>query len=302
MARTGSQAAATPAGWTDYALLVTLAAIWGGSFLFIKIAIDTIPPMTIAAGRIALAAGILYLAARIAGQRLPAFGQAWIFITGIAIFGNAVPFTLIGWGEEEIDSGLAAILMAIVPLCTLVVAHFFTSDEKITTQKVIGLIIGFTGIILLIGPSSLLSLGTEAIHQLAVALGAACYGFSSVMAKQLSGLPRRGVAAAIMITSTSLIVPMALITDQPWLLTPSGSAVFSVVMLGVTSTALAQIILLKIVKEQGASFLSLNNYMVPVFGLIWGMIFLAERPDPSSLAAFLLIMAGIAVTQFKRRR
>ena len=121
------------------------------------------------------------------------------------------------------------------------------------------------------------------------------------MAKQLSGLPRRGVAAAIMVSSAALIVPMAAFTEQPWLLNPSSGAILSVIMLGITSTALAQIILLKIVKERGASFLSLNNYMVPVFGLLWGVIFLAERPDPSSLGAFLLILAGIAVTQYKRR-
>lgn len=294
--------AGNPAGLKDYALLVTLAAIWGGSFLFIKLAIDTIPAMTIAAGRIALAAAILYLAARMAGQRLPAWGIHWVYILGIAIFGNAVPFTLIGWGEEQIDSGLAAILMAIVPLCTLVMAHFFTADEKISLQKVIGLIIGFTGIILLIGPESLMTLGDEAVRQLAVALGAACYGVSSILAKKLSGLPRRAIAAAIMISSTAVILPASLIFDQPWILQPTGMAVFSVIMLGLTSTALAQIILLKIVKEHGASFLSLNNYMVPVFGLIWGAVFLAERPDPESLAAFLLILAGIAVTQYRRRR
>lgn len=105
-----------PVGIRDYGLLVCLAAIWGGSFLFIKLAVDTIPPATIAAGRIALAACILYLAARMAGQRLPAFGRHWIFIAGVAIFGNAIPFSLIGWGEAKIDAGLAAILMATVPV------------------------------------------------------------------------------------------------------------------------------------------------------------------------------------------
>lgn len=292
---------ANPAGLRDYSLLVALAAIWGGSFLFIKLAVDTIPPATIAAGRIALAAAILYLAARAAGQRLPAFGRHWIFIAGIAIFGNAIPFSLIGWGEEKIDSGLAAILMATVPLCTMVLAHFFTDDERLSIRKIIGLIVGFGGIVILIGPKALMTLGDDAIRQIAVACGAACYGVSSIMAKRLSGLPRRAVAAGIMLTSTCFIVPVAMITEQPWTLTPDTTGIFSVIMLGLLSTALAQIILLKIVRERGASFLSLNNYMVPVFGLTWGMIFLAERPDPSSLAGLLLILTGIGITQWRRK-
>lgn len=292
---------ANPVGIRDYGLLVSLAAIWGGSFLFIKLAVDTIPPATIAAGRIALAACILYLAARMAGQRLPAFGRIWIFIAGIAVFGNAVPFTLIGWGEEKIDSGLAAILMATVPLCTMVLAHFFTDDEHLSIRKILGLIVGFAGIVILIGPKALLTLGDDAIRQIAVATGAACYGVSSILAKRLSGLPRRGVAAAIMTTSACFIVPVALVTDRPWTASPDAIGIFSIIMLGLLSTALAQIILLKIVRERGASFLSLNNYMVPVFGLIWGVIFLAERPEPTSLLAFLLILAGIGITQYRRK-
>ncbi|WP_259781886.1 DMT family transporter [Aestuariispira ectoiniformans] len=290
-----------PVGIRDYGLLVCLAAIWGGSFLFIKLAVDTIPPATIAAGRIALAACILYLAARMAGQRLPAFGRHWIFIAGVAIFGNAIPFSLIGWGEAKIDAGLAAILMATVPLCTMVLAHFLTDDERLSIRKIAGLIVGFTGIVILIGPKALMTLGDDAIRQVAVASGAACYGLSSIMAKKLSGLPRRAVAAAIMATSSCFIVPVALITDRPWTTEPAAIGIFSVVMLGLLSTALAQIILLKIVRERGASFLSLNNYMVPVFGVIWGIIFLAERPNPSSLVAFLLILTGIGITQYRRK-
>ncbi len=289
----------TAPGPKDYALLVLLASIWGASFLFIKIAVADIPPLTITAGRISLAALILYIAMKLAGQNRPTGTRNWLLITGAALFGNALPFTLISWGELKVDSGLAAILMAIMPLSTLILAHFFTNDEKLTKRKILGIIVGFAGIIILIGPAVLKSLGSEALAQLAVAAGAICYSIASMFIKHLHGVPGRAAAAWVMLISTVMVLPACLFFDQPWQLAPDPTSVIAVVILGIFPTALAMLFVLKIIREQGASFLSMNNYMVPIFGVIWGTVFLAEHPSPQSGIALVLILAGIAISRAK---
>ncbi len=282
----------------DYGMLVILAAIWGGSFMFIKVAVDTVPPITITAGRLAIAAIFLYITARMAGQNLPRDKDTWFWAFVIAVIGNAVPFTLIGWGEKGIDSGLASILMAIVPICTLIMVHFTTEDEKLSLRRVIGIIVGFTGVVFLIGADALQNLGEGVLYQLAVASGAICYGISSIVNKKLSHKPdRRATAATIMIASCVFAIPASLVIDQPWMLNPTVQAIGSIVALGVLSTALAQIILLRIVKVRGAAFLSLNNYMVPLFGLLWGMLFLGEEPQSTAFIGLGLILSGIAVSR-----
>ncbi len=281
----------------DYVLLVLLAAIWGGSFMFIKVAVETIPPITITAGRITIAAALLYVAARMAGQPLPRDRRSWVLALGIAILGNALPFTLISWGEKAIDSGLASILMAIVPICTLIVVHFGTDDEKLSVRKLLGIAVGFSGVVVLIGADALGGIGGAALHQVAVASGAICYGMTALINKKLSNRPRRSTAASIMITSTIIMIPLSLIIDQPWTIDAAQKAIWSVIALGVLSTALAQIILLKIVRARGASFLALNNYMVPLFGLLWGVLFLAEQPKSTAIIGLALILCGITLSR-----
>lgn len=281
----------------DYLSLVLLAAMWGGSFMFIKVAVGTIPPITVTAGRLLVAAILLYITARMAGQALPRDRETWISVIAVAILGNAMPFTLIGWGEEKIDSGLASILMAIVPMCTLLMAHFFTSDEKLSKRKILGLSVGFSGVVFLIGIENLAELGDEAIRQLAIAAGAICYGMTSVINRKLAGKPRRSTAAAIMVASVVIMLPFSIIIDQPWTLEASQNSLLSILALGVLSTALAQILILRVVKVRGASFLSLNNYMVPLFGLMWGMMFLSEQPQSTALIGLVLILIGVAISR-----
>jgi len=278
-------------------LLILLAAIWGGSFIFIKIALDTITPLTIAAGRILIAAVILIIAARLSGFKLPGYGKAWLFILCAAVFGNVLPFSLISFGERAIDSSLASILMATVPLFNIVIAHLFTMDEKISFEKVLGLSIGFYGIVILIGFDSIALLGNETIHQLMVAGGAMCYAISGVLSRNLKDLPKLPVAAAILSVASLIIVPFSLIVDKPWSLSVNTSGFVSVILLGVLSTALAQLLILKILQLRDSSFLVLNNYMVPMFGVIWGVIILSERPNGQTIIAFAVILLGVFVTQ-----
>lgn len=284
-------------GVRDYVLLVTLAAIWGSSFMFIRLAVVEIPPVTVAAVRIAIAALILFVVARMAGQTLPRNWEIWITIAIAAVIGNVVPFILISWGQEQIDSGLAAILMATMPLTTVLLAHIFTSDEKLTIRKTLGVGLGLAGLVVLMGPDKLAHLGDQTIRELAVACAATCYGINALITKRLVHLPRRALAAAMLLVSSAVIVPISLLIDRPWTLSPGIVPLASVLVLGVVQTAVATMLLFAIVRRQGASFFSQINFLVPLFGVMWGVLILAERPSANAYMALVLILAGIAVVR-----
>ncbi|WP_342076118.1 EamA family transporter [Yoonia sp. SS1-5] len=281
----------------SYALLILLAAIWGSSFLFIKVALGSITPLTIAAGRIALAGVILFVIMRVSGHHLPPRGRHWLFIGGAAALGNVLPFSLISFGERHVDSSLAAIMMSTIPLFTILMAHIMTDDEKLSTEKSVGVAVGFVGVVILIGPAALLDLGAQTVGQLTIACGALCYALSGIISRNLRHLPKLQSSAAIMVVAALMIVPIALIYDRPWTLSPTAIGVTSVVMLGVMATALAQVVILWILQMRGASFLSLNNYLVPLFGVFWGAVFLSEWPGTHVKFAFAIILLGVLIAQ-----
>ncbi|MCH7487668.1 MAG: DMT family transporter [Proteobacteria bacterium] len=276
--------------------MLALASIWGSSFMFIKIAVGSIPPLTLAAGRVALAAAVLYAFIRLRGMRLPVQGRNWTLYFAVAFFGNSLPFTLIGWGEEHIDSGLAAILMAVMPLTTLLLAHVYVKDEPLTVNKLIGIAVGFTGVVVLVGPEVMKGLGSDALRQGAVAAGALCYAVATITARLLPEAPPAVRAAAVLIWSAVQIVPVALILDAPWLLQPSPGSLASAVYLGLFPTALATIIYFHLISTRGASFIAFNNYLVPVFGVMWGAALLGEKVSMQELGALALILGGIAIS------
>jgi drug/metabolite transporter (DMT)-like permease len=234
------------------------------------------------------------------GQSLPKWGTIWIWIALAGFFGNALPFTLINWGEEKIDSGLAAILMAVMPLFTIILAHIFTSDEKMTTRKLIGVSMGFVGMIILIGPTKLLTLGDDVIRQLAVAGAATCYAVNAMISKKLAGHPRRGLVSGIMLSSVLWMIPFVVFYEQPWDIEPSTNAWIAMIILGVFQTAIATLILFTIIGRQGASFFSQINFLVPLTGILWGAMILAERPSSNAWIALIVILSGVAITREKK--
>ncbi|MEM8688824.1 MAG: DMT family transporter [Pseudomonadota bacterium] len=296
---TSKPPAASGPGFADYGLLLLLSAIWGSSFLVIKVAVETVPAVSMTAARLTLAGLILVAMAFLSKQPMPRGNRLWGWILMSAFFGNALPFALIGWGEEKIDSGLAAILMAVMPLTTLVLAHIFTKDEKITLPKAIGVVLGFTGLIVLIGPAKLATLGEETVRQLAVAGAAVCYGINAIVTKQFAGLPPRSLAAAVVMTSALMLIPATFVFDTPRTLEPSVLSGLAIAALAVFHTVFATLLLFTIVRRQGAAFFSQINYLVPPFGVAWGALLLAERPSPNAYVALALILIGIAVAGLK---
>ncbi len=285
-------------GTVDYGLLLALAFAWGSSYMFIKLAIDTVPPITLSAGQIGIAAILLLIVAWFAGEKLIAQKGLWptIFLAGF--FGNALPFFLISWGEEQIDSTIAAILMAVMPITTIVLAHLFTRDEKLNRFKMTGVILGLAGLVVLIGPASLAKLGDDSIRQLAVAAAAMCYGVNALLTKKLAGQPPKILSAWIITASAIMVVPASFVFESPLQLTPTTQAVWAVISLGFIQTALATYILVVIVRRQGASFFAQVNFLIPFVGVLLGGVFLGERIGINAVFALTLILTGIAITRY----
>lgn len=284
-------------------MLTTLAAIFGASFVFTSIAVRDIPPLTVAAGRLLLAFLVLYALMRLRGQRLPLGWRLWVIISAASFFGNALPFALISWGQVTVDAGLTAILMAIMPLMTITLAHFVTSDERMNRYKVVGVLLGLLGVTVLIGWNKLGQLGDDLIRQYAIALGAASYAINAILTKQLTHVSRIPVMTALMLAATVMLLPLSLYFDQPFLnqsasITWSSSALVSMLVLALGPTALATLMILNIIDRQGASFLSQINFMVPLFGVFFGVVFLHESLAPSAWVALALILLGIGVSRY----
>ncbi|MEL6559543.1 MAG: EamA family transporter [Bacteroidota bacterium] len=278
-------------------MLMALATLWGPSFMLIKIAVAEISPLLLAGFRIAVAALTLLAILWFRRQQLSTNRK---FLRNVAIaglFAHAIPFTLFNWGEMYIDSALASILNGLTPLFTITLAHFFISDEKITLQKSVGTFIGFTGLILLISPN--LSAGSSAALMgiLAVSLAAFSYAIGIIFSKKflIGCKPMHAPTAQLLITSVYLL-PLGFVLDAPASFTAiSWQAAGAVLILGVFGTALAFILYYRILESAGASFLSYSVYIVPVYGVVLGTVFMNERLSVEVIIGAGIILLGLLV-------
>ncbi len=285
----------------DLALFAGVALIWSSSFLFIKIAVADIPPWTIAASRIGIAAMLLYAVLRLRGGRLPTEPVEWGKFAFIGLFGNALPFFLIGYGEQTVDSGLAAILMGIMPVATVLLAHLLVPEEPFNAGMAVGIAMGFGGIVVLVGPQALAGLDTTTLAQLAVLCGALCYSLTTVFVRRTTSLAGPVMAAGSQVAAAAMVIPVALLVDHPWELQPGAAAVASVIVLGIFPTAAATLMYFRLIRNIGAGRMSQVNYLIPVLGAAWGVLLLGERLRATTWIALGLVLAGIAVVNRARR-
>lgn len=280
----------------DWLLLSTLSVIWGSSFLFNRIAVMELPPFTIVLARVAIAAGALHIVLRIAGVRFPTDGASWRAFFGMGLLNNAIPFSLIVWGQIHIASGLASILNATTPLFTVIVAHFLTQDEKLTRNRVVGILVGLAGVVVLIGPQALAGLGNDVLAQLAVLAAALSYSFAGIWGRRFKrmGIPPLATAAGQVTASTCLLLPVALIVDQPWALpVPSMLATGAILGHGLLCTALAYLLFFRVLASAGAVNLSLVTLLIPPSAILMGVVWLHERLEMTDLAGMALIGLGL---------
>ncbi len=281
---------------SDWALLAILSVVWGGSFLFIGVAVRELPPLTIVALRVGTAALALLLVLRLMGVDLPRTRQAWTAFLGMSVLNNVIPFTLIVWGQSHIASGLASILNATTPLFTVIVAHYLTDDERLTGQRLAGVIVGFVGVAVMIGAAAFASLDASILAQLAVLGAALSYGFGSVFGRRFKtmGIPPITTAAGQVTVSSALLLPTALIVDRPWTLAmPSSGAILSLAGLGLVSTAFAYLIFFRLLARAGATNVGLVTFLIPVSAILLGVLILGETLAVRHMVGMALIGAGL---------
>lgn len=282
-------------GATEWALLITLSVLWGGSFAFGKVAVAALPPLTVVLGRVGLAAVALNLLVVLTGRRLPRPGTEWLPFLAMGALNNAIPFALIVWGQTRIGSGLAAILNATTPLFTIVVAHALTRDDRLSPNRLGGVLFGLGGVAVVIGPEALGGLDGNVAAQLAVLGAALSYAVAGVFGRQFRGQPPLLPAAGQVTGSTLLILPAALLVDRPWTLAPPPPAVWGAVLgLAFLCTALAYVIYFRILAAAGATNLLLVTFLIPVSALLLGTGLLDERLEPRHLLGMVLVFVGLA--------
>lgn len=291
----------SPLAWT---LLITLSVIWGGSFLFARIAVLEIPPFTLVFLRVFLAAIVLNLVLVLRSHPLANAPGLWLSFAIMGLLNNILPFTFIFYGQTEIGAGLAAIINAMTPIWTVVFAHFATRDEKITRSKILGMALSFAGVAVLIGIAALEGLAGSALAQLSVLAATISYGLAGVFGKRFANVPPIETARGQLTCSSFIILPVVLLVDQPWTLPmPSTQALFSVIALAVVCTALAYILFFKILSMAGAVNVALVTFLIPPSAILLGVFILYETLTLNQITGMLLILAGLLVIDgrlFKR--
>ena len=278
----------------DYAMLLFLGISWGSAFMFIGVAVKSVPPTTLTAVRCVIASIALLAVARAMGHAIPRDRRNWLLYLALGLTNSGIPFILISLGQTRIDSSLAAILIATVPLFTLVLAHVFTEDKS-TPRRTVGALIGFGGIILLVGPTALAGIGGDVAAQLMIVGGALCFAITQILVKRYRGGPPIVGAGCSIACSAIWTIPLALVLDRPWQVEPTLLATGAAVVLALVSTAATHFVFFLLIGRTGPQFVTMNNYIAPGVGLLLGVALLGEQPHWTAYAALAVIVTGIAV-------
>ncbi len=284
----------TPLEW---GLLLALSAVWGASFVFNSTAVRELPVFTVVVFRVALAAIILLAVLHIRGERMPAERLVWVAFAGMGLLNNAIPFSVIVWGQQHVAAGVASILNAATPLFTVIFAHFLTSDEHMTGGKLVGVLVGFIGVAVMIGFDAIEGLGTDVAAQLMCLAGAVSYALAGIYGRRFKamGVTPMMTATGQVITSSMMLLPLMLIVDQPWTLPmPSHAAIGALIGVASISTALAYVLYFRILATAGATNLALVTFLVPVSAILLGTLLLGETLRLKHFAGMALIGMGLA--------
>ena len=282
----------------DWGMLTVLSTFWGGSFLFVGIAISDFPAITIAFLRVIVGTLFLWLVLVSMRIKMPTKPRLWASFLIMGALNGAVPFSLIAWGQSHIASGLASILIAVTPLFAVVGAHFATTDEHMTVSRLAGVLTGLFGVIVLIGPEALDGFGNGLFGQIAIILAAVLYASASIYGRRFSkqDIPPLVVATGQVSAGNVLLLPMVLLVDKPWqLAAPSALSWAAIGSLGVISTGVAYLLYFRVLASAGATNLMLVNFLVPITAIVLGILVLDEVLLVQHIAGMLLIAAGLAL-------
>ena len=276
----------------DYILLTILALIWASAFFNIKIATYSFGPVTIAFLRVFFGAIPVLLLCYFKNIKIEAFSKDWHWFAMIGFINLVAPFFLIAYGVKSVQSNLAAILMSTTPLSSTVLAHFYTKNEKFNFVKTIGIMIGFSGIVFLFSDNLLID-ENNFISALLILLGSTCYVIGGVLTLKISKKKNENVTGSILIWATIILIPLVSVIEQPWELTPRIDSTISLIYLGIFSTGLAWLMRFRILKNNGLVFQAQVAYLIPIFGIILGYIFLNEIITSKVIVAVAAVVLGI---------
>jgi drug/metabolite transporter (DMT)-like permease len=280
--------------------LAFLVLAWGSSFALTKIAVLSVAPIWMPAARITIAAMILIIALKARGGVVPRGLTNWVWFLWLGATGTMLPFFLISWASLYAPSSLVGILMATNPLIVLVLVHLFLPDEPVRPRHVGGFAVGFAGVVLLIGPSALLSLNNAGLTlwaEIAALAAAFCYGVHNIAARLSPDIDLIGKSAGTLAAMVPFAIGIAILTEPSGLLSATPEALVAILVLSVAPTGIATLVLFWLVNQAGARFLSMSNYLVPVFAALTGIAFMAEYLDAGDWMGLALILTGILISE-----
>ncbi|HUT51619.1 MAG TPA: EamA family transporter [Alphaproteobacteria bacterium] len=276
--------------------LVVLVAgtLFGSSFLFVNIAVTELPPLSLAAGRALLAVPIAYVVMRAAGFRLPPPGRAWVPLILLGFLTAAIPYSAIAWGQRHIPSGLGGILFGAIPIFSLILTPLFLRDERVTAARVAGAVIGFGGVVLVIGPEALAGIDQQILGAGVTLAAAFSYAAGAIYARTCPDLHPVVMTAGQLVVGSVVMLIAALVVDAPWTLRPSAGALGALAGTAVVGTALPTILLFWLVRQAGPGNASLVTFVMPVVAVALGAAALGERLPLIAFAGLGLILIGAA--------
>lgn len=294
------RAAAATRPFSHWLMLLAITLLWGSSPAMNKIAVAALEPIDVVAIRLSLGAAVLWLVVLV--QRRPvAFGRRQLlFVVASGFFGNAIPFFGITWGQTQVAASMTVVFFAVMPLATILLAHFLVAGERLTAGRTVGFILGFAGILVLVGPAILRELAgaaTDLAHELAILGGALCYSINVIVSRNRPAGDVVVFAASAITAAALMTVPPAIASGLPTvaeLASPSGIAVVALAILG---TALPTVIMLRLIMAAGAGFSALINYLIPVYGFLLGVLVLAEPVELRAVLALVIILCGITLAE-----
>ncbi len=283
---------------TGWLLIGILSILWGGAFFLIEVGLRSYPPITLVFMRLVLAVPPMWIAMRLMGQHLPSEPRIWGLLAVVGALNCALPFILFFWGQQYLDSGYASILNATTPLWGVITAHFLTSDEKATPARIIGVLIGMAGIVVMVGPEAMKGLSNNLLAQIACIISTIFYSFAAIYGRRLSQteLTPMAVATGQTMMAALMMVPVVVLIDQPWTMAaPRLDSTLAGLTLALFSTALAYTLYFRLIDRSGASNAQLVAFLMPILAVILGIAFLGESLSGGQIAGAALIAVGLAI-------
>ena len=291
-----------PTNKNELALLLVLATLWGASYTFIKIGVETIPSITLIAARTIIAGGLLLAILHWRGLRMPADRATWLRFLAQSCLNSVVPFTLIAWAERSVDAGLATILNSTSPIFAFLLTAMMTRAETVSGRKLIGVVAGLIGIALIVGRQAFYGFGHDLLAQLAIVIATICYAGAALFGRGFKDLDPMMPAAGSLLCGAVILVPASILFDRPWTLTPSAQSVTALLALSIFSTALAFVIYFRLVQTLGSIGTTAQAYLRVPIGVAISVAVTGETLSSTALAGLVFVIIGVAAMTIPARR